>query len=205
MSVFHSAATTIHQHEAVSKEDERHLPILSGQRQIGGGLKQEEWIRAVVRGADERSQRWKHLMALGGLLIGFEARAEESLSKSMRMTLEGALLQAANLALVEAREGDELGAHCVALVLNHSFGLLRDTERARLDYNVSSIRHPTVVRVLICVQRLLPVLVGTAFFSSEGFQSGYFLGAVDLDTVTSPGKKLNWPASPLDVQHLHVC
>jgi len=76
-------------------------------------------------------------MVLGGLLVGFEAQEEGALSRSMRKTLEDALVQAANLALVEVREGEELGAQCVVLVLNHCFGILGGAERARLDYDVS--------------------------------------------------------------------
>ena len=41
----------------------------------------------------------------------------------------------------------------------------------------------------------LPVLVGAAFFSSEGLHSAYFLGAIDLDLVELPNKTIDWPVS----------
>lgn len=134
-------------------------------------------MRAVVKGADEHSARWKHLLVVGGLLIGLQANAEErEISSRLKATLEEALVQATNLALQEVRDGDPLGGPCVALVLNHAFVVLSDAERTRLDYDA-----------------LLPVLVGTAFFSSEGFESAYFLGALDIDVAQVPEKKFNWP------------
>lgn len=159
-------------------------PLLPGQLPIGGGLSLDEWVRAVVAGADDRSQRWKHLIVLGGLLIGMASQEEAGLDlywlSGIRKRIEGALVKATNLALVEMRErGEEdgLGAQTLTLVLNHSFGCLADVEKVHLDYD-----------------RLLPVLIGTAFFSNEGFQSAYFLGGVDLD-VRVIGKKLDWPVS----------
>jgi hypothetical protein len=41
-------------------------------------------------------------------------------------------------------------------------------------------------------QMLLPVLIGSAFFSNEGLQGAYFLGAVDLDVASTADGKLNW-------------
>lgn len=101
-------------------------------------------------------------------------------ASSMRKRVEGALVRATNLALVEVRqrsEADGLGGQTIALILNHAFGCLADVERAQIDYDL-----------------LLPVLIGTAYFSNEGFQSAYFLGGLDLD-VTMKGEKLDWPVS----------
>jgi hypothetical protein len=95
----------------------------------------------------------------------------------IRKRVEGALVRAANLALVEVRErseADGLGGQTITLALNHAFTYLSDGERAQLDYDL-----------------LLPVLIGTAYFSSEGFQSAYFLGGLDLDIVVH-GEKLGW-------------
>ena len=44
-------------------------------------------------------------------------------------------------------------------------------------------------------QMLLPILVGSAFFSNEGLQGAYFLGAIELDVVRTPDGKLNWRVS----------
>ncbi|KAF2423093.1 hypothetical protein EJ08DRAFT_596398 [Tothia fuscella] len=176
MGVFHSAA-----HAIIKREED----IANGNiksyttfpPQAEDGVPREPWLRAVIKGADERSARWKHVMVLGGLLIGFGPVEDEMLSRSMRSTLEHALVQATNLALGEVVHGDELGTHCIALTLNHTFPLLSDYERAQMDYNL-----------------ILPVLIGSAFFSSEGLQSAYFIGAIDLDIVEFPNKQPNWPA-----------
>ncbi|TID14544.1 Peroxisomal biogenesis factor 8 [Venturia nashicola] len=176
MGVFHSATLAV-----LKKEDEaerrKHKDYVQQfptqpEEEI---VPREVWARAVIKGADERSRRWKHVMALGGLLVGFGPVDDERLSTSMRATIEHAFVQATNLALDEARHGDELGAQCVALALNHSFPLLSDYERTQLDYNL-----------------LLPVLIGSAFFSNEGLQSAYFLGAVDLDISVGNNNQLHW-------------
>ncbi|KAL1625601.1 hypothetical protein SLS56_007260 [Neofusicoccum ribis] len=174
MGLFHSAALAILQHERDVREGAA-KPPLPGQMPVGGGMPTEDWVTAVVRGADERSPRWKHLLVLGGLLLGSGADVDCRLAGSLEAKLQNALVQATNLALLDVRDGDELGAHCIALVLNHVFPVLSEAERAQVDYD-----------------HLLPVLIGAAFFSNEGFQSAYFLGTVDLDVVEEAGQMLNW-------------
>ena len=161
-------------------------PKLSpGQGPTGGGLSLDEWVRAVVAGADDRSRRWKHLVVLGGLLIGIGNLEEQGMdlywASAMRKRVEAALVRATNLALVEVRErseADGLGGHTITLVLNHAFGCIGDVERMQFDYDL-----------------LLPVLIGTAFYSNEGFQSAYFLGGLDLDVRTTQSGKLDWSVS----------
>ncbi|KAF2477452.1 uncharacterized protein BDR25DRAFT_274597 [Lindgomyces ingoldianus] len=182
LSVFHSAVTTVlNYHNDV--RNYKAPELLPGQTPTGGGLSLDDWIRAVVAGADERSQRWKHLIVLGGLLIGTGSLEEQGMdlywASRMRKRVEGALVRATNLALAEVRqrgEADGLGGQTICLILNHSFGCLADTERALIDHDL-----------------LLPVLIGTAYFSNEGFQSAYFLGGLDLD-VKVKEKKLGWTA-----------
>lgn len=176
MGLFHSASLAILQHERDVREGVA-KPPLPGQMPVGGGMATEDWVTAVVRGADERSSRWKHLLVLGGLLMGSGADEDCRFPASLEAKLQSALVQATNLALIDVRDGDELGAHSIALVLNHTFPLLSDAERALIDYD-----------------HLLPVLIGAAFFSNEGFQSAYFLGTVDLDVVEEAGQKFNWSA-----------
>jgi hypothetical protein len=184
LSVFHAAVTTIvnHHNEVRWKKAPKPEP---GQLPVGGGLGLDEWIRAVVAGADDRSQRWKHLIVLGGLLIGIGNLEEQGMElywiSSTRKLVEGALVRATNLALVEVRERNEvdgLGGQTITLALNHAFGCLADVERAQIDYDL-----------------LLPVLIGTAFYSSEGFQSAYFLGGLDLDVQSTQSGKLDWSVS----------
>jgi hypothetical protein len=139
MGVFHSATLAIVKRE----NDEANgvaKPYTTFPPQVEEGVPRDAWVRAVIKGADERSTRWKHVMVLAGLLIGFGPVEEEMLSHSLRTTLEHALVSATNLALDEVLHGDELGSQCVALALNHSFPLLSNYERAQLDYNVRYLR-----------------------------------------------------------------
>lgn len=156
-----------------------------GQIPTGGGLSLDDWIRAIVAGADERSQRWKHLVVLGGLLIGIGSLEEQGMdlywASAMRKRVETALVRATNLALIEVRErseADGLGGQTITLVLNHAFGCIADADRMQIDYDM-----------------LLPVLIGTAFYSNEGFQSAYFLGGLDLDVRVTQVGKLDWSVS----------
>lgn len=184
LSVFHSAVTTIINYH----NDVRYgkAPKLEpGQVPTGGGLSLDDWIRAIVAGADDRSQRWKHLVVLGGLLIGVGSLEEQGMdlywASAMRKRVEGALVRAVNLALVEVRERSEtdgLGGQTITLVLNHAFGCIADAERLQIDYDL-----------------LLPVLIGTAYYSNEGFQSAYFLGGLDLDVRVTQTGKLDWSVS----------
>ncbi|KAH9867839.1 hypothetical protein IAQ61_007143 [Plenodomus lingam] len=181
LSVFHAAVTTIvnHHNDVRYKKAPELQP---GEPPIGGGLSLDEWIRAIVAGADDRSQRWKHLVVLGGLLVGIGNLEEQGMDlywvSAIRKRVEAALVRATNLALIEVRERSEtdgLGGQTITLVLNHTFGCLADVERAQLDYDL-----------------LLPVLIGTAYYSSEGFQSAYFLGGLDLDVRVAQSGKLDW-------------
>jgi hypothetical protein len=200
LSVFHSAITTIINHHNDVRFNK--APKLApGQLPTGGGLSLDEWVRAIVVGADDRSRRWKHLVVLGGLLIGIGNLEEQGMdlywASAVRKRIEGALVRATNLALVEVRErseADGLGGHTITLVLNHSFGCIGDVERMQIDYDL-----------------LLPVLIGTAFYSNEGFQSAYFLGGLDLDVQTTQSGKLHWSVSlqqlienPVLTRHSHT-
>ncbi|KAF2763273.1 hypothetical protein EJ05DRAFT_447683 [Pseudovirgaria hyperparasitica] len=172
LSVFHSAAGILVRHHNNIQTGETPTSIPG---QISH-LSLDDWARAVVRGADERSARWKHLLVLGGLLIGLGNGDDFEIAKGIRGTIEGALVRAVNLSLVER---DDFGVLTVALVTNHAFPLIGDLERAQLDYD-----------------KLLPVLLGAAFFSSEGYQSAYFLGPIDPDVVEVPNaRRFNWLAS----------
>lgn len=184
LSVYHSVITTVvnHHNDVRWKKAQKPEP---GQYPVGGGLSLDEWIRAIVAGADDRSQRWKHLVVLGGLLIGIGSLEEQGMdlywASGMRKLVESALVRATNMALVEVRERNEadgLGGQTITLVLNHAFGCLAHVERAHIDYDL-----------------LLPVLIGTAYYSTEGFQSAYFLGGLDLDVHVNQSGKLDWSVS----------
>lgn len=147
IGIFHTAGITILQYEKLAeKEQSQPLP---GPAAVGGGLSREEWVTAVVRGADERSPRWKHLIVLGGLLSGFEAQGRGGLSASLKSTLESALVKATNLALGEARNGDELAGHCIVMVLSHTFDVVSESQKLGVDYDVCTHPPYAVLRLLI--------------------------------------------------------
>ncbi|KAL9097398.1 MAG: hypothetical protein Q9165_000293 [Trypethelium subeluteriae] len=174
LSLFHSAALgKIQQQEkwrGARKDSQHHSQLPQS-----NGLECEEWIKAVIGGADEKSDRWQHLLVIGGILIGFESRGFVGLTRSLKITLESALVKATNLALEHEAQEPGLGSNCVALVSNHTFPILSDSERMRLNYD-----------------RLLPLLVAAIFFSPNGLESGYFLGTVDLDIIQVQKQKFDW-------------
>lgn len=138
-------------------------------------LAKEDWILAVIKGADERSPRWRHLLALGGLLLGFEGQQRRGISESLRMKLESAIVRALNLALQEIESGDEVAVNSLTMTLGHVFSLLSEHEK-------NCINHDT----------LLPRLSWAPFFSTEGLHFGYFLSIMDADIVEEPSRKFGW-------------
>lgn len=173
LSVFHSAAQALVRHENSLGEKS---PDQDFERlQLERTLAKDDWIRAIVSGADEHSPRWRHMLVLGGLLLGFGPMEDEYLSRSMRSTLESGLVAAANASLEEMTEDDELGQQTVTLVVNHCFPAMSDSERSRLDYD-----------------RMLPVLMRSILHSSEGLQSAYFLGTIDPDVCAVSNTQFQW-------------
>ncbi|KAK4897024.1 hypothetical protein LTR27_005271 [Elasticomyces elasticus] len=173
LSAFHSAAQALVRHDDALREKWADHDF--AQLQLERTLPKDDWIRAVVSGADEHSPRWRHLLTLGGLLLGFGPAEEGALSRSMRSTLESGLVTAINLALQETPAHDELGQQVITVVLNHCFPHLPDHERLQLDYD-----------------RALPVLVQSTLHTSEGLRSAYFLGAIDADVRAISGSKFQW-------------
>ena len=177
LSAFNTAAVAVLQNDAV--EEPR---VQYGRPKK---LEREEWVKAVVNGADEKSPRWRHLLLIGGMLTGFEGQDRQGLSWSMRSKLESALVTAARLSLEESGQGNGVDAQCITMVLNYTFGLLSDSQRAKLDYN-----------------RLLPVMIQATYSSSEGLQGGYFLGAIDKDIVATSGNRFSWSTRSATFDHV---
>ncbi|KAF4240191.1 hypothetical protein CNMCM6457_007967 [Aspergillus fumigatiaffinis] len=172
ISVFNTAAIAILQNDEPA---EPRLPYAKPRK-----IEREDWVKAVVGGADERSPRWRHLLLLGGILIGFEGQNRQGLPWSIRTKLESALVTAAQLALEELDSRDGIDAQCITLVLNHTFELLSDHDRRKISYD-----------------RLLPVLIQTTYLSPEGLEGGYFLGTIDKDIVEAPGKRFQWSSQSI--------
>ncbi|KAF2675342.1 hypothetical protein BT63DRAFT_420545 [Microthyrium microscopicum] len=180
MGVSHSAALALlrrEEQDAVDAQSQWYPPPSQG-------IPKNAWIKAVVKGATGgedgtgrfRSPAWKSVLVLTGLLLGFGPREEEALDANMRASLEQELIANVNKALEDVRAGgEELSGHALCLALNHVFPHLSDFERSLIDYDL-----------------LLPVLIGSAFFSNEGLQGAYFLAAIELDLSKTPDGKLNW-------------
>lgn len=173
MSVFHSAAQALVRHELAAQEEAPDQDF--ARLQLERTLPKYDWVRAIANGTDEHSPRWRHVLVLGGLLLGFGSAEEEHLGYRMRTTLEEGLVSAVNQALTELSDDDDLGQETITAVLNHCFPIMSDTERSQLDFD-----------------RLLPVLMHSTFRTAEGLGSAYFLGAIDIDVHARPNKALSW-------------
>jgi hypothetical protein len=147
------------------------------QEHLRSNLTVSEWTKAVVKGADERSPRWRHTLLLGALLLALQSKEFEGLSTDFKKKLEAALVLASNMAL-QQKDADPNCELAVVFVLNHTFPILSDSHRAQVQYDL-----------------LLPVLIDATFFSPEGLEHGYWVGVIDNDVRPSPGQTFNWPAS----------
>ncbi|MCJ1467099.1 hypothetical protein MMC07_005721 [Pseudocyphellaria aurata] len=167
LSVFNSAGIQVLKNEQSSLVPNRFSSRTS--------LAKEDWITAVIKGADERTPRWRHLLALSGLLLGFEGQERRGISDSLRMKLESAIVKALNLALQEIESGDEVTVNGLVMTVIHVFSLLSEHQKNGINYDI-----------------LLPRLYWAPFFSTEGLRLGYFLSAMDADIVEGPNRKFDW-------------
>lgn len=173
LGVYNTAAIHVRRNE-LENEDRRRagLPL------TGGGLTSEAWARAVVKGADEKSSRWQHLLVLAGILMGFEGNETHSLSGGMISTLEQAVATAANLSLRSLSREPLLAAAAVVLALNYAFPLMSESARASVDCDA-----------------LLPVAI-RALVGDSGYHRGAFLEPIEAD-VGQVGQKLEWPEASM--------
>ncbi|RYP45048.1 hypothetical protein DL768_008563 [Monosporascus sp. mg162] len=176
ISVYNTAAFHVRRNELESA----HLP--PGQPRLGGGLSADEWARAVAKGADDRSSRWRHCLVLTGILMGMEAEDRRSLSRRLRGMLEQAVVTAANLAAEDPVRTGPLGSGAVVLALTYAFPLLSDSVKGMLNCNA-----------------LLPAIV-EGMIREEGFQSGGFIRAISADIA--PEKNVWWSANSPSVGRL---
>ncbi|TAQ90857.1 hypothetical protein B7494_g760 [Chlorociboria aeruginascens] len=174
ISVYNTAAITVQKHEHEGLNTGQTFDAYQPRR--GGGISCDEWAKAVIKGADERSPRWQHLLVICGVLLGMEGKERRGLSRGLREKLEEAMITAANIALEDAMGGGALGAEAVVLALNHAFPLLSDKVRMGLDYDAL---------VLIALK---------AVTSSGGYEDGSFLDSIDYDVQRVPGNQFDWSA-----------
>lgn len=166
LSIFNSA--TVRYGSQSSEQVSSHLGI-------GRKLTQDEWITAVVKGADDRTPRWRHLLLLGGLLLGIAREDTEQTNQSMTRAIQGAIVKAVNIVLSEGENDDALAMKTIIVVLSHVFDLLENNCKADLDHDL-----------------LLPKLYHSPFFDKEGLHSGYFISTMDADVIESAATKFDW-------------
>lgn len=164
ISVYNTAAGNVRQNALDN------LDASPGTPRIGSGVQCDEWARSVAKGADDRSSRWQHCLVLTGVLMGLESDHKRSLSRSLRSTLEQAVVAAANLALQDPIHTGLLGRGAVILSLSYAFPLLSDHNKAGLDGNA-----------------LLPATV-EAMIGGEGFHNCDFVQAITSDIDPSQNK-----------------
>ena len=137
MSLFHSAAIAKAKAEA-GLDGEAKDRYTSGIRKAeASDIKLQEWVQAIVMGADDRSPRWRHALLLGGLLVGMRNQEVLSIPASLEVGLSIGLVRSVNFALDAFRQEDPFPGSCLALILAQCFADLPERERARLNYDVS--------------------------------------------------------------------
>lgn len=142
-----------------------------------GGLRCDEWARAVVKGADDGSRPWQHLLVLAGVLVGMEGDGRQSLSRGLRSALEHAIVTATNLALHHTAQDGLYASASLVAALNFAFPLLSNLDRSQINCSA-----------------LLPITVW-ALTGEPGFCDGHFLKAIGNDTTETVEHCLSLPAN----------
>lgn len=174
IGIYNTAAVRVRDHKARDPPSQPQSPFLEYPRHLGP----EEWTRAVARGADDRSSRWRHLLVLTGVLMGMEGNDRRTLSSRLRNTLQQAVVTAANLALETAARDGPLATASIILALNYAFPLLSDVQRSSMNMDA-----------------LLPLSV-EAITGDEGFCRGDFLTDINRE-IHEVGQQLHWaPETP---------
>lgn len=178
ISIFNTAARHVLRNEEDNKNNANKPSWGYGYQPpvVGSGVSRENWARAVAKGADERSMRWKHVLVLTGLLMGLEGEERRSLSRGLRATLEHAVVMAANLALEDPLHTMELGANAVVLALTYALPVLSESNKRFLNGDA-------------VLSAAVQAMVG-----GDGFCEGDFLRTISAGNVA--GHETFYRASP---------
>ncbi|PKS10247.1 hypothetical protein jhhlp_001997 [Lomentospora prolificans] len=176
ISIFHTAAVRLRQGES--------QPPLPGGR-VPTRLGCDAWATAVVKGADDRSNRWQHLLVLTGVLIGMTSAqdAPHTISGGLRNKLEGAIVKAANLALERPMQDGPVAAASISVALGFALPLLSEFYLYAINSNT-----------------LLPNAVWT-LTGPEGFQEGRFLDTINSG-LSKQGQYIHWPSTSASFQNM---
>ncbi|KAH7328614.1 peroxisomal membrane protein Pex17 [Stachybotrys elegans] len=140
----------------------------------GGGVRCDDWARAVVQGADDKSRRWQHLLVLAGVLVGMEGGDRQALSRSLRNKLETAVVTAANLSLDSYMQDGALAGVSIVMGVNYALPLLSDWHKSQLNGDA------------------LLSLAMWAMTGSEGFHGAQILDDINRDTSETAQHTLLW-------------
>lgn len=176
ISIYNTAAIHVRRNELENAKNK-------GPQRAGGGLGSDAWAAAVLKGADDQSGRWQHLLVFTGVLMGMESGNRHSLSSSMRATVERAVVTATNLALQIREPEPPAPSAPVALALNFVFPLLSESSRWGIDCDA-----------------LIPVAT-RAMLGGECLQDSIFLGSIDLD-VRQSEHKFMWAEDSPSFRHI---
>ena len=170
-NVFRVFSTACLRVEKLKKEQS-----LRGQSQSYKQTSANDWVVAVIKGADERTPRWRHLCALGGLLIGLKSPDGPSVSLSCSVTVEEAIIKAVNASLHDSGIEHVEVNNTLACVLGNVHDLLDQHQKRLFDFG-----------------RLLPRLINAIYVSKDCLHSGFFLSTIDADVIQHGASKFGWP------------
>lgn len=143
------------------------------------------WIKAITQGIDERSHPARHVLVLGGVIVGLGTQARQNSSWRELGTLQKTFTDAANAAIQDPSL-DQYAQTGLVLALTHAFALLGPDQLARLDYDL-----------------LLPVLMHAMLHSPEGLGSLDVLRDIDQDVVQSGPSQFAWNVDTPSFSRLH--
>ncbi|POS85569.1 hypothetical protein EPUL_003401 [Erysiphe pulchra] len=173
ISLFNTAAINVQKNEPRFQSN----LFTASQLRQGGGIESDNWARAVIKGLDEKSARWQHVLVIAGVLLGMEGQKRHGLSTGLRYAIEDAMVTAINLALNQTASFGIIPASSIVLAINYAFPILKDNARGNLDYD-----------------SLLPIMM-RAITSVEGYQNGSFLSTINADLRSEEGNKIDWPTN----------
>ncbi|KAK3296105.1 uncharacterized protein B0H64DRAFT_360293 [Chaetomium fimeti] len=183
ISIFNTAAIHVRRNELEKGKKKGQQQHQLQQQRSGGDLSSNAWTAAILKGADDQSGRWQHLLVFSGVLMGMEGNHRYSLSSGMRNTVELAVVTATNLAVQSREPEPPAPSGPVALALNYAFPLLSDSARAGLNCDA-----------------LVPV-AARAMLGGDGLQDGVVLASIDQD-VRQAEQKFMWLENSPSYLHL---
>ncbi len=94
ISIYNTAAIHVRRNELERANPKPKITINDNNntppQRTGSNLSSDAWAAAVLKGADDQSGRWQHLLVFSGVLLGMESGNRNSLSRGMRNTVERA-------------------------------------------------------------------------------------------------------------------